>query len=87
LETVKTNFKQVVGTIQKEDLAVTLKFGVILKASFGSLLALRKHLETSYDMVYITISSAQLYLVHWNDLSPEKQAQLMERGKIHESRK
>jgi len=84
LEVVKTNFKQVIDTIQKEDLAVNLKFGVILKASFGSLLALRKHLETTYDMVYITISSASLYLVHWNDLSPEKQSQLVERGKIHE---
>ena len=79
--------KQVINGIQREDLDVTLKFGVILRSSFGSLLALRKQLNLKYDLIYITMSSASLYLVHWNDLSPEKQTEMLEKGKKNEERK
>jgi len=85
LELVKnSNFQQVQTLIQQGDTDVTLKMGLILIGKQGSLVVLRdaiqKHLEASGgQLVFYTISSQPMYVVHFNDLSAEKQATIMRR--------
>ena len=85
LELVKnSNFQQVQTLIQQGDTDVTLKMGMILIGKQGSLVVLRdaiaKHLEAcGGQLVFYTISSQPMYVVHFNDLSAEKQATIMRR--------
>ncbi len=75
--------KKMKESLQKEDLDVNMKCGVIVQAKFGSLLALREQLATMFDMVYVTFASQPLYVVKWNDLSEKKQAELeQKKGKV-----
>ena len=63
--------------IEPEDLEVSMKGGLIIAASFGSLVALREYLKDHWGKaIYFTVSSAPLYVVHWNDLSEKKQREL-----------
>lgn len=68
--------------IERKDLDVILKGGLVVTAPYGSLLALRASLKEQYgvDTIYMMCSSAPLYLVHWNDLSQKKQREI-EAGK------
>jgi len=60
--------------IEFEDLAMNTKGGFIINAKLGTLIALRDSLrKQNVNVVYVTVSEQQLYLVHWNDLSEEKQ--------------
>ena len=85
LELVKnSSFQQVQTLIQQGDTDVTLKMGIILVGKQGSLVVLRdaiqKHLEQcGGQLVFYTISSQPMYVVHFNDLSAEKQATIMRR--------
>ena len=70
--------------IQQGDTDVTLKMGMVLIGKQGSLVVLRdaiaKHLEAcGGQLVFYTISSQPMYVVHFNDLNPEKQAMIMRR--------
>lgn len=82
VELVKnSNFQQVQTLIQQGDTDVTLKMGMVLIGKQGSLVVLRdaiqKHLEASGgQLVFYTISSQPMYVVHFNDLNSEKQARL-----------
>jgi len=81
MEIVKqvNNFEQVQNLIQQGDTDVTLKMGLILIGKQGSLVVLRdaiqKHMEQcGGQLIFYTISSQPMYVVHYNDLSPQKQA-------------
>lgn len=67
--------------IQRRDMDVHLSGAFVIRASFGSLVSLRAELRQLFGegLIYPTFSSQQLYVVHWNDLSPEKQRQLNDR--------
>jgi hypothetical protein len=78
------SFEQVQSLIQQGDTDVTLKMGLILVGKQGSLVVLRdaiaKHMEAcGGQLIYYSISSQPMYVVHYNDLSPEKQASIMRR--------
>lgn len=78
----KSGFEQVQTLIQQGDTDVTLKMGLILIGKQGSLVVLRdaiqKHLERcGGQLIFYTISSQPMYVVHFNDLNPEKQATIM----------
>jgi len=86
MELVEKNvgFQQVQTLIQQGDTDVTLKMGLILIGKQGSLVVLRdaiaKHMEQcGGQLVFYTISSQPMYVVHFNDLSAEKQAMIMRR--------
>jgi hypothetical protein len=81
MELVKevNNFEQVQSLIQQGDTDVTLKLGLILIGKQGSLVVLRdaimKHLEQcGGQLIFYSFSSQPMYVVHYNDLSPQKQA-------------
>ncbi len=66
--------------IEAEDLDMHSRGGFIINAKLGTLVALRNMLQKqNVNLVYCTISEQQLYLVHWNDLSTDKQAELDKR--------
>ena len=70
--------------IQQGDTDVTLKMGLVLIGKQGSLVVLRdaiqKHMEQcGGQLVFYTISSQPMYVVHFNDLNPAKQANIMRR--------
>lgn len=78
----KSSFEQVQTLIQQGDTDVTLKMGLILIGKQGSLVVLRdaiqKHLEQcGGQLVFYTISSQPMYVVHFNDLNAEKQTTIM----------
>jgi hypothetical protein len=74
--------QRLISNIEKGDLDVTLKAGVIVTAPMGSLLTLREKLRVECsEVIYFTISSQPLYLVHWNDLSEKKQHEIELRKK------
>ena len=70
--------KPTVEKLNDSDLEVRLSGAFILRSQFGSLVALRGELERLLggDLIYHTISSQPLYMVHWNDLSEEKKKHL-----------
>lgn len=86
LEKLETfSFIKVKDAVQSEDLDVSLKGGLIIRSSFGSLVALREQFKRlKIDVVYFTISSAPLYLVHWNDLSEKKQEDILKKREENE---
>ena len=80
MELVEKNigFQQVQTLIQQGDTDVTLKMGLILIGKQGSLVvlrdAIRKHMDDcGGQLIYYSISSQPMYVVHFNDLSPQKQ--------------
>lgn len=85
MELVKNSlFEQVQALIQQGDTDVTLKMGLILIGKQGSLVVLRdaiqKHLQQcGGQLVFYTISSQPMYVVHFNDLNLEKQATILRR--------
>ena len=77
-------FEQVQTLIQQGDTDVTLKMGLILIGKQGSLVVLRdaihKHLQQcGGQLVFYTLSSQPMYVVHFNDLNLEKQATILRR--------
>ncbi len=75
------SFEQVQTLIQQGDTDVTLKMGMILIGKQGSLVVLRdaiqKHIEQcGGQLVFHPISSQPMYVVHFNDLSSEKQTRI-----------
>ena len=82
MELVKNStFQQVQTLIQQGDTDVTLKMGMVIIGKQGSLVVLRdaiqKHLEQcGGQLVFNTISSQPMYVVHFNDLNMEKQAKI-----------
>ena len=83
MELVERNigFEQVQTLIQQGDTDVTLKMGLVLIGKQGSLVVLRdaiqKHMqECGGQLIFYTITSQPVYVVHFNDLSPQKQASI-----------
>lgn len=76
--------KKLKDTIAKEDLDVSMKGGIVLHCGFGSLVALREFVQNTYgatSLIYFTISSQPLYVVHYNDLSDKKKSEIeLKRG-------
>lgn len=64
--------------VKKQDLQTNMSIGVIVNSQFGSLIRLREALAKLFPkgFVYCTITGEPLYLVHFNDLSEEKQKKL-----------
>jgi len=80
LEIGKHNLSTLRDIIEAEDLDMHSRGGFIINAKLGTLIALRDSLKRqNVNLVYCTISEQQLYLVHWNDLSVEKQGELDKR--------
>jgi hypothetical protein len=71
-------FEQVQSLIQQGDTDIILKMGLILVGRQGSLVVLRdaivKHVEKSGgQLLFCTMTPQPVYVVHYNDLSYEKQ--------------
>ena len=80
MEIGKHNLSTLRDIIEAEDLDMHSRGGFIINAKLGTLIALRDSLKRqNVNLVYCTISEQQLYLVHWNDLSVEKQGELDKR--------
>jgi hypothetical protein len=85
LELVKSSgFEQVQTLIQQGDTDMNVKMGLILIGKQGSLIVLRdaiqKHIEhCGGQLVFNTLSTQPMYVVHFNDLNPQKQATIMRR--------
>lgn len=74
---IKLTIPKMEANVRKRDLDVHLHCGLVIESRFGSLLALRENLEKlGFKLIYCTNSSKPLYVVHFNDLSQEKQEQL-----------
>lgn len=60
------------------DMDVYMSLGFVVRARFGSLVALRTELKDIFkdSFAYPTISSSPLYVVHWNDLTDDAQKQI-----------
>ena len=86
MEFGKSSLNGIKQAIQHEDLDVSMKVGMVLtNFSFGSAVALRDTLrKEKVEVVYYTIASTPLYVVKWNDLSPEKQQEITRRREKHE---
>jgi hypothetical protein len=74
----KYSFEQIQTMIQQGDTDVTLKMGLVVSGKQGSLVVLRdaiqKHMEKCGGaLVFYTITSAPVYVVHYNDLNEAKQ--------------
>ncbi len=74
----QVSFEQVQALIQQGDTDVNLKMGLVLTGKQGSLVVLRdaiaKHMEKCGGaLIFYTITSQPVYVVHYNDLSVEKQ--------------
>ena len=77
----ETSFEQVRPLIQQGDTDVELKMGMVLIGKQGSLVVLRdaiaKHMEQcGGQLIFYTITAQPVYVVHFNDLSPQKQANI-----------
>ena len=71
-----------VGVIQSNDLKVENSLGLIVHASFGTLIRLRGELEQMLGrraFIFGTISAKPLFVVHWEDLSEEKKKAMGEK--------
>ena len=71
-------FEELKSKLSPGDINVHVKAGIVVQGKMGSLVALRDALEEHMkgaggDLVYFTITAQPVYLVHWNDLSLEKQ--------------
>ena len=68
----------VMPNITARDLEVYMSFGFVVRCRMGSIVALRSELTKMFDenFNYPTLSSSPLFVVHWNDLTPEKQREL-----------
>jgi len=65
--------------LEPGDLQVMLSGGVIIRSTFGSLVTLRDGIRAvcgEGNLIYYTISSHPLFVVHWNDLSKKKQDEI-----------
>ena len=64
--------------ITRQDLDVYLSFGFVVRSRMGSLISLRAALTKLFDenFTYPTLSSNPLFVVHWNDLTVEKQREI-----------
>ena len=79
MEIGEYSIKQLKDTIVKEDLDVSMKCGIVMHCSYGSLIALRNFLSETYgasSVIYCTFSSQPLYVVHRNDLSDKKKEEI-----------
>ena len=68
------------------DVNVHVNAGIVIQGNMGTLIALRdaiaEHMQLSGGgLVYFTITAQPVYLVHWNDLSPEKQKSIERKNK------
>jgi len=70
--------KDALENISHNDMAIRLSAAYVIRSNYGSLISLRVQLEKIFgqDLIYPTISSSPLYVVHWNDLSEKKQRSL-----------
>jgi len=61
--------------IVKNDLNVYLSGAFVIRSNFGSLVNLRSELKKLFgnQLIHPTLSSSPIFVVHWNDLSEEKQ--------------
>ncbi len=61
------------GKLTERDLEVYLSFGFVVRASAGTLVALRDCLKDMFSGSFSAqqLSSSNLYIVHWNDLCEE----------------
>jgi hypothetical protein len=79
MEIGEFSIKHLKDTIAKEDMDVSMKCGIVMHGGFGSLIALREFVQKTYgveSLVYFTISSQPLYVVHRNDLSDKKKEEI-----------
>ena len=71
-------FEQIQSLIQRNDTDVTLKMGLVISAKQGSLLVLREAIEHYLSecggaLIFHQFTAQPLYIVHYKDLSPQKQ--------------
>ena len=78
------SFDEVKADIMQADTDVHVKVGIVAQGKLGSLVAMRTSIEeylgkSKGQLIYYTITGQPLYIVHFNDLSVEKQQSLENR--------
>lgn len=75
---IKLKDENVRPNITNRDLDVYMSFGFVVRCRMGSLISLRASLTKLFSdsFMYPTLSSNPLFVVHWNDLTVEKQRTL-----------
>ncbi len=86
MEVGDQTFQTVKDKLKPGDLNVHLKAGIVVQGNMGSLIALgdaiAKYMEEiNGKLVFFTFTGEPLYLVHYNDLSEQKKANI-ERKKV-----
>ena len=75
-------FESTKGDLNEQDLKLHVSGGFIIRASLGSLIALRNYLAALFGegpgvgLIHYHHSGPPLFLVNWNDLSEKKQEDL-----------
>lgn len=70
------------GTLNEQDQKMHVSAGFVIRASLGSLIALRNYIEalfgggTGKGLIHYQHSGPPLFVVHWNDLTEEFQESL-----------
>ena len=75
------SFDELKNAINKGDMDVNVKAGIVIQGNMGSLIALREAIQHYAEqccggLIYYTITAQPLYIVHYNDLSLQKQEQI-----------
>ena len=73
-----------VGKIKKGDLDLNVSAGLVIRASLGAAIKIRQFVEDEFGknaLVYEMISAAPLFVVHFKDLSQNKQSEIEVRRK------
>ncbi len=71
------------GTLNEQDQKMHVSAGFIIRASLGSLIALRNYIKALFPetrpgqgLIHYQHSGPPLFVVHWNDLTEEFQESL-----------
>jgi hypothetical protein len=83
------SFEQLKQMIATADLNMKVKAAYVVQGNYGTLIALRSLLEehmisSGGELVYGTVTADPIYVVKWNDLSPEKQKSIERKQKKYE---
>ena len=70
--------EKIMQNVTSQDLDMFMSFGFVVRCRMGSIVALRAELTKMFEdnFNYPMLSSNPLFVVHWNDLTVEKQRKL-----------
>jgi hypothetical protein len=75
--------KHVYANLTEQDLHMYMSLGFIVRSRLGTLVNLRAELQALFHDTFTKpiLSSSPLFVVHWNDLTPEAQSRIAVQSK------